>query len=46
MGSVPHFNIDVTDTSIIITWTPVPKVAYKVKSPENLTHSLMVAGCL
>uniref|UniRef100_UPI00398F7FBB fibronectin-like isoform X2 n=1 Tax=Pristiophorus japonicus TaxID=55135 RepID=UPI00398F7FBB len=30
MGPVPNFNTEVTETAIIITWTPMPRVSFKV----------------
>nr|XP_008111773.1 PREDICTED: fibronectin isoform X3 [Anolis carolinensis] len=29
-GSVPHYNTEVTETSIVITWTPAPRIAFKL----------------
>lgn len=45
MGSIPSYNTEVTDTAIIITWTPIPRVSFKVgvwpsqggESPHEVT---------
>ncbi|XP_062972166.1 fibronectin isoform X1 [Elgaria multicarinata webbii] len=29
-GSVPHYNTEVTETSIVITWTPAPRIGFKL----------------
>uniref|UniRef100_A0A8C9TVG3 Fibronectin n=1 Tax=Scleropages formosus TaxID=113540 RepID=A0A8C9TVG3_SCLFO len=30
LGNAPRFTTDVSSTSIVISWTPVPKIAYKL----------------
>ncbi|XP_041056553.1 fibronectin-like isoform X2 [Carcharodon carcharias] len=30
VGPIPNFNTEVTETAIIITWTPMPKTSFKV----------------
>ncbi|OCT61270.1 hypothetical protein XELAEV_18047294mg [Xenopus laevis] len=30
VGSIPHYNTEVTETTIVVTWTPVPRIGFKL----------------
>ncbi|CAH2306187.1 fibronectin isoform X3 [Pelobates cultripes] len=36
VGSIPHYNTEVTETTIVITWTPVPRIGFKLDVRPSL----------
>lgn len=45
VGSVPPFNTEVTETSIVITWTPAPRIGFKVGETEVPCFFLHLLHC-
>ncbi|XP_027729683.1 fibronectin isoform X12 [Vombatus ursinus] len=54
-SSIPHYNTEVTETTIIITWTPAPRIGFKLgvrpsqggEAPREVTSesgSIVVSG--
>nr|XP_019582598.1 PREDICTED: fibronectin isoform X7 [Rhinolophus sinicus] len=54
-GSIPPYNTEVTETTIVITWTPVPRIGFKLgvrpsqggEAPREVTSesgSIVVSG--
>ncbi|XP_019493865.1 PREDICTED: fibronectin isoform X7 [Hipposideros armiger] len=55
MGSIPPYNTEVTETTIVITWTPAPRIGFKLgvrpsqggEAPREVTSesgSIVVSG--
>nr|XP_005909663.1 PREDICTED: fibronectin isoform X12 [Bos mutus] len=55
LGSIPHYNTEVTETTIVITWTPAPRIGFKLgvrpsqggEAPREVTSesgSIVVSG--
>ena len=41
-GTFPNFTPSFTDTSIIVTWSPVPKFSYKVLLSFAFRHNTVI----